>query len=227
MNAILYIVATPIGNLEDMSFRAVRVLREVTLIACEDTRHTAKLLGHFQIRVPTISFFEHNEFKRIPEILGLLRQGKSVALVTDAGMPGISDPGYRLVKAAAEEGIVVQVITGPCAAIAALAGSGLPTDAFTFIGFLPSMPGPRKKVLESLKERRETLVFYVSPWKIVKTLEEMVGIFGDRTCCLARELTKVHEEWLRRSLIQLQREFGQRTPKGEMTLIVAGRGKQI
>src|SRR5438093_305546 len=193
----LYLVATPIGNLEDITQRAVRTLRECDVVAAEDTRHTGQLLKHLEISKPLLSCFQFNETKRSGEILDRLRRGETVALVTDAGSPGISDPGERVVNAALTAGFRVETVPGPCALIAALTASGLPTDEFHFIGFLPHQSGQRRKKLEALKTFEGTLVLYESPYRVEKLLTELSGVFADRTVVLARELTKKFEEFLR------------------------------
>src|SRR6478672_5756579 len=197
MQAVLYIVATPIGNLEDITFRAIRILKEVDLIACEDTRHTRKLLSHYGIATQAISYHDHNEMARTEDLLARLRQGHSIAMVSDAGTPLISDPGYRVVSAAAAEGIQVIPIPGPSAAITALSASGLPTEAFRFCGFLPAKSGQRRSALEALIRETSTLIFYEAPHRILETLGDLRSILGNRQAVVARELTKLHEEFLR------------------------------
>jgi 16S rRNA (cytidine1402-2'-O)-methyltransferase len=217
----LYLVATPIGNLEDITYRAVRVLGEVDLIACEDTRQTRKLLDHYAISKPTISYHEHNEAQRAAELAERLLAGATVALVSDAGMPLVSDPGYRLVRAAIEAGIPVEPIPGPSAALAALAGSGLPTDAFHFAGFLPAKTGQRARALEALKEEPATLIFYEAPHRVLETLEAIAQVLGPRPVVAARELTKVHEEFLRGTAAEVHAQLAARgSIKGEFTLLV-------
>ncbi|MGA2275212.1 MAG: 16S rRNA (cytidine(1402)-2'-O)-methyltransferase [Bryobacteraceae bacterium] len=217
----LYLVATPIGNLEDITYRAVRVLGEVDLIACEDTRQTRKLLDHYAISRPTISYHEHNEALRAAELAERLRAGASVALVSDAGMPLVSDPGYRLVRAAIKAGIPVEPIPGPSAALAALAGSGLPTDTFYFAGFLPAKTGQRARALEALKEEPATLIFYEAPHRVLETLEAIAQVLGPRPVVAARELTKVHEEFLRGTVAEVHAQLAARgSIKGEFTLLV-------
>jgi 16S rRNA (cytidine1402-2'-O)-methyltransferase len=221
MSGRLYIVATPIGNLEDITYRAVRVLGEAGLIACEDTRQTRKLLEHYGIRKPTVSYHEHNEVERTAELAGRLQAGEVIALVSDAGMPLISDPGYRLVRAAVELGIPVEPVPGASAALAALAASGLPTDAFHFGGFLPSKPGQRIHALEQLAEERATLIFYEAPHRIVETLEAIEQVLGQRAVVLARELTKLHEEFLRGTPAELRLQLAARDAiKGEITVLI-------
>ncbi len=221
MPGILYVVATPIGNLEDMSYRAVRILTEVELIACEDTRQTRKLLEHYGIRTATVSYHEHNEARRTPELLDRLLGGASLALVSDAGMPLVSDPGFLLVRAAIEQGLRVVPIPGPSAAIAALAASGLPTEPFYFAGFLPAKPTPRRRVLEQLASLGCTLVFYEAPHRIRDTLADLEAVLAGRPVVLARELTKMHEEFLRGTASSIRAELEARgTVKGEMTLLI-------
>lgn len=220
MIGTLYIVATPIGNLEDITLRAIRILKEVDVIACEDTRHTSKLLHHFEIQTTCTSYFEHNKLTKGDFLIRQLLEGKNIALVSDAGTPAISDPGYNLVRDAIEKGISVIPIPGPSAAIAALACSGLPTDQFLFAGFLPQKEGKKKKFLESLKSEEGTLIFYESPFRVRKTLKLMVEVFGDRHAVLAHELTKIHESFLRGLLSELAgREF---VEKGEWVILVGG-----
>jgi 16S rRNA (cytidine1402-2'-O)-methyltransferase len=223
----LYVIATPIGNLEDITLRALRILREeVATIACEDTRQTQKLLEHYQIKKPRISYHEHNEASRTAEILDSLERGHSVALVSDAGTPLVSDPGYRVVKAAIDHGFDVVPLPGPSAVLAALAASGLPTDEFRFIGFLPSKAGTRRKALLEMSNTPGTVVAYESPHRILETLAEMAEILGNAPVVLARELTKVHEEFLRGSAGSLHEQLAKRpSVKGEITLIIGRREK--
>ena len=222
----LYVVATPIGNLEDLTLRAVRVLREVTLIACEDTRRTARLLQAHQISTPTTSFFEHNERWKGDRILRALREGRDVALVSDAGTPGISDPGFRLVREARAEGLAVVPVPGASAAVAALSVSGLPTDRFLFVGFLPARTHARRQALEGLARQRETLVVYEAPTRVVATLSDMIEIWGDRDAFLCREATKIHEEYVRGLLSALRASLAERPEvKGEIVLVVEGAGE--
>lgn len=223
----LFIVATPIGNLEDITQRALRVLREVDLIACEDTRHTRKLLNHFGIDKKTISYHEHNERERAEELCGLLESGKNVALVSDAGTPLINDPGYRIVTAAIERGIRVIPVPGPVAFIAALAASGLPTDEFFFGGFLPARTHPRRAKLEELRSIRATLVFYEAPHRILAALKDATELLGNRRAVVARELTKLHEEFIRGTLNELVQQFSKAgTARGEMVLIISGEAEE-
>jgi len=223
---ILYLVASPIGNLEDITFRAVRVLKECDLIACEDTRHTLKLLNHYGTEKPLISYHDHNEVARSAELIGRLREGSSVALVSDAGMPLVADPGYRLVTAAVAAGVSVQPIPGPSALVTALAASGLPTDAFRFDGFLPAKSGQRSSVLESLKNEQATIIFYEAPHRILETLADVDRILGPRPVVVARELTKTHEEFLRGSARQILEVLQARDAvKGEITLLIGKAAK--
>ena len=220
---VLYIVGTPIGNLEDMTFRGVRILQSVDLIAAEDTRHTGKLLKHFQVNTPQISYHEHNRNSRVPELLTRLSEGKDIALVTDAGVPGISDPGYELVKACTENEFTVVPIPGPVAAITALSASGISTDKFVFEGFLSSKAKQRRSHLELLKLEERTLVFYESPHRLRSTLQDMREIFGDdRQIVLARELTKIYEEFWRGDIAGACSYYEIKAPIGEYTLVVAG-----
>ncbi|MFI5370188.1 MAG: 16S rRNA (cytidine(1402)-2'-O)-methyltransferase [Candidatus Eisenbacteria bacterium] len=218
----LFLVATPIGNLDDITVRARRVLGEVTLVAAEDTRHTRRLLDHLGIRVPIASLFEHNERARIPRLIERLRGGDSIAVVTDAGSPGIADPGYPLVRSAIEAGLVVESIPGPSAVIAALQVSGLPTDAFTFVGFLPPRRAARRKRLEELLDRRETIVAFESPHRIEETLEDLEAVWGGRPIALAREMTKTFEEVLRGTAAQVRERLTVERRRGEMVLVLGG-----
>jgi 16S rRNA (cytidine1402-2'-O)-methyltransferase len=218
----LYLVATPIGNLEDITYRAVRVLREVSVIACEDTRQTRKLLDHFQIQKPTVSYHEHNEAERAAELVARLLAGESIALVSDAGMPLVSDPGYRLVRAAIDNGVAVQPIPGPSASLTALAASGLPTDAFHFGGFLPAKPTQRAKLLESLANEEATLIFYEAPHRVLEALDSIAAAFGPRRVVVARELTKIHEEFLRGTAGEIRSQLESRDSiRGEITILIA------
>ena len=216
----LYLVATPIGNLEDITLRALRVLRECDVVAAEDTRHSGRLLKHFGISKPLLSYFQFNEARRSEEIIGRLRSGEKVALVTDAGSPGISDPGERVVKAAIAAGFRVESVPGPSALVAALTASGLPTDEFHFIGFLPYKSGQRRNKLESLKSFDGTLVLYESPYRIEKLLVELSEVFPDRQVVLARELTKKFEEFLRGKPAELLAITKKRSLKGEFVVLV-------
>lgn len=218
---VLYVVATPIGNLEDITIRGVRILREVDLIACEDTRHTRKLLSRYGITKPLTSYFDHNQQVKGDLLLSELSAGKRVALVSDAGTPTISDPGYRLVRDAAERGIPVVPIPGPSAVVTALSASGFPTDRFTFIGFLPSRRLKRREELSRLAHEHRTLVFYESPRRVVDTLTDMADIMGDREGVIARELTKIHETFLRGRLFALAADPSLQGIKGEVVILVA------
>jgi 16S rRNA (cytidine1402-2'-O)-methyltransferase len=220
---VLYVVATPIGNAEDISARAIRVLNEVDLIACEDTRRTGRLLAAHSIRTPTISYFEHNERQRIPDLVARLGSGESVALVTDAGTPSISDPGYRLVRSAIDGGIRVTAVPGPSAMVAALVVAGLPTDRFVFEGFLPSKAGERQRVLAQLVMEVRTLVIYEAGRRLSRLLAELLAAFGpDRHVAIVREATKTHEEILRGALGELADHYANREALGEVTLVIEG-----
>ncbi|MBO9999282.1 MAG: 16S rRNA (cytidine(1402)-2'-O)-methyltransferase [Cyanobacteria bacterium SID2] len=219
----LYVVGTPIGNLEDMTFRAVTTLKTVDVIAAEDTRHTGKLLQHFQISTPQIAYHHHNRSQRIPEILDRLQRGNAIALVTDAGMPGISDPGYELVKACAESGVSVVPIPGVSASITALSVSGLDSQRFTFEGFLPTKGKERRERLEQLAGDVRTLIFYEAPHRLRETLSDLAAVLGKpRSIVLARELTKRFEEIWRGTLEESIERYREREPKGEYTIVVAG-----
>jgi 16S rRNA (cytidine1402-2'-O)-methyltransferase len=221
MSGALYLVATPIGNLEDITYRAVRTLREADLIACEDTRQTRKLLDHYGIARPLVSYHEHNEAARSEELVAKMQAGQSVALVSDAGMPLVSDPGYRVVHAAILAGIRVVPVPGPSALVAAIAASGLPTDEFAFGGFLPAKSGPRVRVLEAVKDEKGTLIFYETPHRIVEALGDIEKVMGERPVVVARELTKVHEEFLRGTAGEVRAALAARPAvKGEITLLI-------
>lgn len=220
----LYLVATPIGNLEDITLRALRVLRECDVIAAEDTRYTGQLLKRFDIVKPLLSYFQFNEARRSEEIIERLRRGDKIALVTDAGSPGISDPGERVVKSAIAAGYSVESVPGPCALVAALTASGLPTNEFCFVGFLPHKSGQRRNKLESLKSVPGTLVLYESPFRIEKLLIEMSAIFPGRVVVLARELTKKFEEFLRGQPAELLVHVQKRPLKGEFVVLVGPGG---
>ncbi len=222
MPGTLYLVATPIGNLEDITLRALRVLKEVNVIACEDTRQTGKLLHHFEISQPTVSYHDHNEADRTPELIAKLMAGLHVALVTDAGTPLVSDPGYRVVVAAIEAGIRVESIPGPSAALTALAASGLPTDSFHFGGFLPVKNGQRDRALEEAGLLSATLIYYEAPHRILETLEAIERVLGPRRVVVAREITKLHEEYLRGTAAEIRSTLaGRDSVKGEITLLIA------
>jgi 16S rRNA (cytidine1402-2'-O)-methyltransferase len=226
MKGTLYIVSTPIGNLEDITLRAVRILKEVDLIAAEDTRHTGLLLRHFGIQKPLTSYFEGNELKKKEWILSRLNQGDRIALVSDAGTPGISDPGFRLIQVAIENQIPIVPIPGPSAVITALSVSGLPTDAFLFKGFLPHKSKKRKDLLKQLEETKETLIFYESPHRLNETLKDILDILGDREIVLTRELTKIYEEILRGKVSEIQHQLAEKKIKGEITLVISGKTRK-
>ena len=218
-------VATPIGNLGDITYRAVRILKEADLIACEDTRQTRKLLDHYGIERPMVSYHEHNENQRARELIAKLESGTTIAQVSDAGMPGISDPGYRVVKLAIERGIAVVPIPGASAVVAALAAGGLPTDAFEFRGFLPAKAGQRRTALEQMRSLEYTVVLYEAPHRIVESLEDIVHVLGpQRPVVIARELTKLHEEFIRGTAQEALERVRGRELKGEITLLI-GKGR--
>ena len=219
MSGTLYIVATPIGNLEDMTLRALRILQEVDLIAAEDTRHTKKLLNHFEIKTQLTSFFQGNEKNKLNKIVEKLLAGLDVALVSDAGTPCISDPGYPLLKAAIAAGIEIVPIPGASALIAAISAAGVSTDRFTFVGFLPDKPGKRKHTLAALTDYQHTLVFYLSRWKVEKTLQDCLEVLGDRNAVVGREITKKFEEFQRGSLSSLIK-LAPKLSKGELVLLI-------
>lgn len=217
----LYLVATPIGNLEDISQRALRVLREARLVACEDTRQTRKLLSRYTIPTRTASYHEHNKLSRLESILAELEAG-DVALVSDAGTPGLNDPGYELVRAALERGYSVSPIPGACAPIAALVVSGLPTDAFLYLGYLPRKSSERRQRLASVAALAHTLVLLEAPHRLLGSLEDLLAVLGDRQAAIARELTKAHEEVFRGSLREAIDYFREQAPRGEFTLVISG-----
>jgi len=218
----LYLVATPIGNLEDITLRALRVLKEADLVACEDTRQAQKLLGHYGLRKRLVSYHEHNEMTRAPELVIEMEQGARAALVSDAGMPVISDPGHRLVALCLRHRIPVVPIPGPSALVAALAASGMPTEEFLFVGFLPSRAGERRKALAQLASQPRTLVLYEAPHRLEDTLKDAASILGARPAVIAREVTKRHEEFLRGHLPELLERVRRKPPRGEMTLLIGG-----
>ncbi len=223
MSSKLYIVSTPIGNLEDITLRALNILKQVDLIACEDTRTTKKLLSRYQIQKPLTSYHEHNEIEKAKELLSMLQEGHSIALVTDAGTPGVSDPGFRIVKLASENGVQIFSVPGPSAAVAALSISGLPTSSFTFLGFPPKQKKRLIEYLERIKDYPETLIFYESPRRVIKTLESMAEVFGERNASLGREITKMYEETLRGTLSEIVTTLKSRDNlKGEFTLVIEG-----
>lgn len=221
---MLYLVATPIGNLEDMSFRAVRILKEVALIAAEDTRNTKKLLNHFEIHTPLISYHDYSDEQRIQELIAKA-QVQDVALVSDAGTPGLSDPGYRLVQAAWEAGVQVSPIPGPAAAVSALVSSGLPTDSFLFLGFLPNKKKARQDALREVATLPYTLVLYESPHRLLDTLADIERVLGNRMVAIGRELTKLFEEIWRGTVKDAAVYFGEGKIRGELTLVIAGAEK--
>jgi 16S rRNA (cytidine1402-2'-O)-methyltransferase len=222
----LYIVSTPIGNREDITLRALRILKEVDLIAAEDTRHTLLLLKHFGIQTPLTSYFEGNELRKKEFILSKLKQGDQIALVSDAGTPGISDPGFRLIQTAIENQISIVPIPGPSAVIAALSVSGLPTDSFLFKGFLPHKSKKRRDLLRQLEEVKATLIFYESPHRLTESLRDILDVLSDREMVLTRELTKIYEEVLRGKVNEIINQIGERKLKGEMTLVISGKTRK-
>ncbi|HEV7474312.1 MAG TPA: 16S rRNA (cytidine(1402)-2'-O)-methyltransferase [Pyrinomonadaceae bacterium] len=227
MAGSLYIVSTPIGNLDDITHRALEVLRQITVIACEDTRHTRKLLNHFGINTPTISYHDHNERERAIELLGRLKSGDSIAIVSDAGTPGINDPGFRLVRLAIENDVQVTPVPGASALISALVSSGLPTDEFFFGGFLPPKSNARRSRLEQLRSIAATLIFYEAPHRIAATLKDGWEVLGNRTAVVARELTKLHEEFVRGDLRELVEHFSAADKaRGEMVLMISGKSDE-
>ena len=215
----LFIVSTPIGNLADITFRAVETLKTVSFIAAEDTRRTRKLLNHFDIKTKLISYYEHNRFARIPQILQHLESGKDVAVVTDAGTPGVSDPAYKLIRSVIQVDVKVEPIPGPSAFLTALVASGLPTDRFLFVGFLPPKKGRRKK-LSNLASHEATLILYENPKRVVKTLSDIATFLGDRPAVVCRELTKVHEEIIRGTISELLSYFSRNSPRGECVIMI-------
>ena len=223
---ILYIVATPIGNLEDITLRAIRVLKEADLIAAEDTRHTRNLLNKYEIETPLTSYHDHNKEEKAPVLVAQMLEGKNIALVSDAGTPGISDPGYFLINLAVDQKIPVIPVPGATAAITALSVSGLPTDKFVFEGFLAAKQTARIKRLKELEKEERTLIFYEAPHKIIKAIEDMIAVFGDRQAVITRELTKVYEEIVRAKLSDVLKHLKQKTVKGELTVIVHGASKE-
>jgi 16S rRNA (cytidine1402-2'-O)-methyltransferase len=216
----LYLVGTPIGNLEDITLRALRVLREADQIAAEDTRHTLKLLQHYEIARPLVSYHEHNEMTRAPELLIALEQGAKIALVSDAGMPLVSDPGHRLVALCLRHQIPVVPVPGPSALLAALSASGLPNEEFLFVGFLPQRSGERRRALERLRIEDRTIIFYEAPHRIAECVADALEILGDRPACLAREVTKLHEEFRRGKLSVIASSLDERPARGEITLLI-------
>ncbi len=217
---VLYLVATPIGNLEDITLRALRILREADQIAAEDTRHTQKLLTHYEISRPLLSYHEHNEITRAPELIEALEQGAKIALVSNAGMPLVSDPGHRLVALCVRHGIPVVPVPGPSALLAALSASGLPNEEFLFVGFLPQRSGERRRAFERLRIEDRTLILYEAPHRIAECVSDAKEILGDRPACLAREITKVHEEFRRGKLSEIGESLRERPAKGEITFLI-------
>lgn len=222
MAGTLYIVATPIGNLEDITLRALNVLKEVDLIAAEDTRHTQALLSRYDIRTPLTSYHEHNERAKAPLLVARLRQGESIALVSDAGTPTLSDPGFRLVREAIQAGVRVVPLPGASALTAVLSAAGLPTDRFVFEGFLPAKKGQRRKSLRGLEGERRTLVFFEAPHRVKESLRDLWEVLGDREVVVAREVTKLHEEFIRGQASEVAAELDKRDLRGEITLVVRG-----
>lgn len=223
----LSVVATPIGNLEDITFRALRVLSEADLIAAEDTRVTRKLLAKYKLNTPMTSLFEHNEKSRVPMLIAKIKAGEHIAQVSDAGTPGISDPGYRLIKACVDEGLTVEVLPGATASIAALAASGLPSDRFLFLGFLPPKTVGRKKLLGECAEERGTLIMYESPHRLKKALTDIAEVLPDRPVVVARELTKMFEETIRGTAAEILETLGDKNVKGEIVLVIGGKTRKI
>lgn len=226
MPGALYVVATPVGNLEDVTLRALRVLKEVDLIAAEDTRHTRKLLTHYGVTTPLTSYYDQIEASKAPALIAQLQAGKTIALVSDAGTPGIADPGYRLVKGAVEAGIPVVPIPGPSTVTALLSVGSLPTDRFVFEGFLPAKPTQRRKTIQNLKREERTLLFFESAQRLLDTLQDIADVFGDRPIVIGRELTKMYEEILRGSVGELRTRLQSRELKGEIALLVGGATEQ-
>jgi len=223
---ILYLVPTPIGNLGDITPRALEILEKSGLVACEDTRVSGRLLAHFGLKKKLISYHDFNEERRLPKLLKLLNEGGDISVITDAGSPGISDPAYRIIKAAIENNITICPLPGANALIPALTGSGLPLDRFFFEGFLPQKPGTRKNRLKKLVELEHTLIFYESPHRVEKTIGDMLEILGNRPACLAREISKIHEEFIRGNLSEILENIRSRKIKGEMVIVVEGERKR-
>ena len=222
----VYLVSTPIGNLKDITFRAVETLKRVPLIAAEDTRHSKVLLSHYNISTPLISYFEHNKFSRIPKLMDHLKGGNDLAVITDAGTPGISDPAYRLVREAITLSINIESIPGPSAFLAGLSSSGLPTDRFIFEGFLPPKKGRKKRIL-SVENEEATLIYYESPSRLLRTLKQLKETLGDRPAVVARELTKLYEEIKRGTLSELYSYFDKKKPKGECVILVGKNDENV
>ena len=223
---MLSVVPTPIGNLKDITLRALEVLKSVDGILCEDTRQTQKLLRHYEIQKPLFSFHEHSSKSKLDNVLDRLREGEHLALVSDGGTPVVSDPGFEIIHCCLFEEIPVEVLPGPTAVTTALVASGLAVDAFSFFGFLPMKSAARKKVLDSLKEREETLIFYESPYRVGKALQDMVEVFGEREVAIARELTKKFEEVVRGKLEDLAKKYEDKKVLGEVVILVSGKGRK-
>ncbi len=219
----LFIVSTPIGNLKDITFRAIETLKEVDLIACEDTRHTKKLLSHYGITKATTSYFEHNKFKKGKYLIELLKEGKNIALVSDSGTPGVSDPGFNIIRGAIQNDIPLTIIPGACAFVSGLVLSGMPTDSFVFEGFLSFKSAKRRKELQALKDEKRTIILYESPHRLLKTLGDILDVLGDRDIAITREITKIFEECLRLKASEAIRHFTSKPPKGEFVLLVKGK----
>ena len=223
---ILFLVSTPIGNLGDITFRAIETLKKVKVIAAEDTRHSKRLLNHYGITTPLLSYYEYNKDLRIPKIIEIIKSGDSVSLITDAGTPAISDPAYKLVRSAIENKIKVESVPGASAVLASLVTSGLPTDRFIFEGFLPIKKG-RKKRIESMRDEIATIIIYESPKRLIRTLRQLIEILGNRPAVVARELTKIHEEYIRGTLKDLYDHFDQKTPKGECVVLIGKKDENV
>lgn len=223
MPGTLFIVATPIGNLKDITFRAIEILKSVDLIACEDTRHTRKLLDHYGVNTPTTSYFEHNKMKKGQYLVRLLKEGRQVALVSDSGTPGISDPGYNIINLAIKDDIPVTTIPGPCAFVSALVASGLPTDSFVFHGFLSNKKAKRRRQLEHLNAEKRTIILYESPHRVAKALADVLDILGDRKIVIVRELTKMFEEIVRSNVSGAIEHFIKHPPRGEFIFLIRGK----
>ncbi len=220
-NGTLYVCATPIGNLADITLRVLDILKHVDLIAAEDTRHSRKLLHYYEINTPLTSYHEHNEKGKAHELLKMLKEGKSIGLISDAGMPGISDPGWEIINLCLKEQVKVDVLPGPNAALTALVLSGMPAEQFAFIGFLPSVAGERRKKLETLSSLEFTLIFYEAPHRLRATLKDMAEIFGNREAAVVREITKLHQSVHKNELVKLFEEFEQTPPKGECCILIS------
>lgn len=223
---ILYLVSTPIGNLGDITFRAIETLKKVKVIAAEDTRHSKRLLNHYGIITPLLSYYEYNRDVRIPKIIEIIKSGDSVSLISDAGTPAISDPAYKLVRSAIENKIKIESVPGASAVLASLIPSGLPTDRFVFEGFLPNKKG-RKKRIESMKNEIATIILYESPKRLIRTLRQLCEVLGDRPAVVARELTKIHEEYIRGTLNDLHNHFIEKTPKGECVILIGKKDENV